>query len=228
MKRLFLIILTFFSFAILKSQNVNAEYDVIKDISYTKPNGQKVKVGSIAFKSFLHKTGNKYYSYDKALFLDKYPEGTMEYSENSEDGVTIAFPKDSLQVLSFKDLDLMQYVFLGSLGDNENGSKLANRGKYNPDYFKWIILPDTTTIFGLKCQKAYLNRPGNGERLFDIWFCADVPLSAGPSTLVLCPGLIVEAYNAISGGKYSLTSYSIDTPMPESFKKIKFFGDVIK
>lgn len=56
----------------------------------------------------------------------------------------------------------------------------------------WNISEDTSTISGLKCQKATTHFKG---RDYIAWFCQDLPFQSGPWKLNGLPGLIVEAYD---------------------------------
>ncbi|WP_342328808.1 GLPGLI family protein [Pedobacter sp. FW305-3-2-15-E-R2A2] len=57
----------------------------------------------------------------------------------------------------------------------------------------WNISSDTSTISGLKCQKATARFKG---RDYTAWFCPDLPFQSGPWKLNGLPGLIVEAQDA--------------------------------
>ena len=57
----------------------------------------------------------------------------------------------------------------------------------------WKVTADTTTLKGLKCQKATALFKG---RNYTAWFCPDMPYRVGPWKLNGLPGLIVEAFDS--------------------------------
>jgi GLPGLI family protein len=57
----------------------------------------------------------------------------------------------------------------------------------------WRITKDTTTLGGLRCQKATTHFSG---RDYTAWFCPDLPLHIGPWKLNGLPGVIIEAHDA--------------------------------
>ncbi|WP_228414880.1 GLPGLI family protein [Chryseobacterium sp. G0201] len=68
----------------------------------------------------------------------------------------------------------------------------------------WTIYPDTMTISGLKCQKARGEWKG---RIYDAWFCPDIPFKAGPWKLNGLPGLIISAVDQKKQVKFEFTGF---------------------
>ena len=52
------------------------------------------------------------------------------------------------------------------------------------------ILDEFKTILNYKCQRATVNF---GERVFDVWFTPDIPISDGPWKIQGLPGLVISA-----------------------------------
>jgi GLPGLI family protein len=96
---------------------------------------------------------------------------------------------------------------------NISNQLLINREYLFADYYikdtsykiKWTILTDTTTINGLKCQKATARFKG---RNYTAWFSLDIPISDGPWKLQGLPGLIINAYDDTREVDFKLTSFN--------------------
>ena len=69
---------------------------------------------------------------------------------------------------------------------------------------KWTISKDTSTIEGLKCQKATTHFKG---RDYIAWFCQDLPFQSGPWKLNGLPGLIIEAYDTKKEIKFEFDGF---------------------
>lgn len=57
------------------------------------------------------------------------------------------------------------------------------------DPFNWQLLPETLTMNGYVCQKAFMRFRG---RDYEAWFTPEIPLSKGPWKFDGLPGLILE------------------------------------
>ncbi|HLU22050.1 MAG TPA: GLPGLI family protein [Bacillaceae bacterium] len=53
----------------------------------------------------------------------------------------------------------------------------------------WLVMPDTKNIQGMECQLASTNYAG---RVWDAWFCKDIPIFEGPYKFSGLPGLIIK------------------------------------
>jgi len=68
----------------------------------------------------------------------------------------------------------------------------------------WKITDETKKISQLNCQKAIGNWRG---RVYEAWFCADLPFHAGPWKLNGLPGLIIEAADARHQVEFKFAGY---------------------
>lgn len=70
---------------------------------------------------------------------------------------------------------------------------------------QWEILPDTMTILGYSCQRAYCKWRG---RNYNAWFSEEIPISDGPYKFFGLPGLIIKVED--SSGEYIWHLQSIE------------------
>jgi GLPGLI family protein len=68
----------------------------------------------------------------------------------------------------------------------------------------WAITQETKEIMGLACQKATAEFKG---RVYEAWFCAQLPYSNGPWKLGGLPGLIIEAYDTKKEVVFNFVSF---------------------
>lgn len=68
----------------------------------------------------------------------------------------------------------------------------------------WTIKPDTKEILGMPCQKATGDFKG---RVYEAWFCSQLPYSNGPWKLGGLPGLILEAYDTKKEVMFNFISF---------------------
>lgn len=102
--------------------------------------------------------------------------------------------------------------FLYKLYKNYPSGKITSTDYVMPNFFKyeesktiakWILLADTTTISGYKCQKAITSY---GGRKWIAWFSIEHPLSDGPYKFGNLPGLIVKLYDNRNHYTFEITS----------------------
>jgi GLPGLI family protein len=79
----------------------------------------------------------------------------------------------------------------------------------------WAITQETKEIMGLTCQKATGEFKG---RVYDAWFCSQLPYSNGPWKLGGLPGLIIEAYDAKKEVVFNFVSFENATGTPISIQ----------
>ncbi len=69
----------------------------------------------------------------------------------------------------------------------------------------WTISNEAKEIAGFNCNKAL---GFFGGRLYEAWFCSDIPVSAGPWKLHGLPGLIMEAADTSGQVRFLFQSFS--------------------
>ena len=77
--------------------------------------------------------------------------------------------------------------------------------------FKWIILPDTDTLFNFLCQKATTTFRG---RDYEAWFAPGIPINEGPWKFSGLPGLVLKISDSKQHYVYECVSLEqIATPI---------------
>ncbi|MBP6023890.1 GLPGLI family protein [Ferruginibacter sp.] len=87
--------------------------------------------------------------------------------------------------------------------------------------FNWSVSEDTSTINGIKCQKAETNFSG---RNWIAWFSMDIPSTDGPYKFNGLPGLIIKISDSSGYYTFLLTQYvnkKITVAFPKSQPPIK-------
>lgn len=211
----FLFFILLLSFAGLGyAQRFEATYKVEKDITVELDNGTNRKVATLEYAGHLYRLDNRYMFFKKPLYLQQYPSGSVQARLSETNTHEFALPMDTVQGISYKAMDslLFRYRF-----DMSGKDKVKNNyvQAFEPGFQQWQFLPDTKEINGLKVQKAVLNNKASGEPIWEVWFCADIPMEAGPSNIVGLPGLMVEGISFPFKEKYSLQSYAGNSNFPD-------------
>jgi GLPGLI family protein len=170
-------------------------------------NGQNIR----AAYSFYYKTDisqNKHHV-QSDMMLDWCPTHSVFYNDAN-------FHKDSLSVIAFdedgsiKDTEAYQKIFDYRGGASKDAIFIDfTTYKYRISYRlatvylsgegiievpKWNFLPDSTiTSTGFHVKKAVAEYLG---RTWVVWYCEDIPISAGPWLLWGTPGLIIHAHDS--------------------------------
>ena len=95
------------------------------------------------------------------------------------------------------------------------------------DHPAWELTSETKDIMGYNCQLATCNYRG---RIWNVWFCPDIPINEGPWKLFGLPGLVLEAndikshytYNAIGLYTQNLQPVGIRLYIKNRPYKLKF------
>jgi GLPGLI family protein len=187
-----------------KAQNFNAIYSVERIIT-VKTSGLKTLSTTLNYNGYLYKSGNRYISFFKPLFLDKYEDGSLEIVP----GHRVEINKDSVQAISYVDLDS------NIVRTRTDLVKINKLRSFTPGYIKWQIMPETKNINGLECQRALMDFNGK-TNLCEIWFCSDLNIPVSLRNLPDLPGLLVEANYYSAQETYKLISYKLEDSIPRN------------
>jgi GLPGLI family protein len=200
---------------IARGQNFEGHYRVVTDMySGSGEDGTLQKAVSLEYAGILYRKGNRYISFKRPLYLDKYPSGSIDVQMSQNRIVGISLFMDSVQSIYYKDFDsLLNRYRVDASG---KGQVTNNYLQYfEPDARQWEILTDTKEVNGLKCQKARsFNR--DGALAYEAWFCPDVEMQGGPMGVFGLPGLVVELDAPRSYTRWELTSYSFTVDIPDT------------
>lgn len=188
----------------LCAQNFSAQYSVESTREVQLASG-KTEFVKLNYRGYLYKSGNRYISFFKPLFLQEWENGVVKVA----DGFSVSVSTDTVQALSYLDLDSNIVRTRTDFGG------LNKVRKFDPGIIKWQIMPDTKIINGLPCQKALLDFNGK-TNLCEVWFCSDINVSVSLRNLPGLPGLLVEADYYSANEKYQLLSYNLGEDLPPS------------
>jgi GLPGLI family protein len=205
------------------AQNLTAIYSVKKDIYIKDVNQIDNKIASIEYTGFLFKKNNNYISFDKPLYLNKFPNGNYVYKMEENHNYSILLSIDTIQNLNFFSIDSLIRRFRESYTRKINGRISNYFQEVDLNYHQWELLPENKTINGLNCQKAKLSIGGTPQ--WEVWFCPDIPVDVNMSGIFGLPGLIVEAYHVVLKKTYILESYEMNAVISDSIFWPKEFNE---
>jgi GLPGLI family protein len=193
MKNLFLVFVAFvFSINANAQKNQNAHFSYQFSVDF-----MGTTVFSRTEELFYNGNESVYVIYDKDL---KSPETTINTSDKKGSNAELTFKSnsDGKDIIIYKDYRKR----VMSLRDETLAGKKCIVNDSIPR-FDWKFENEKKKIGIFDCQKATTTfRCAK----YTVWFTTDIPLNIGPWKLSGLPGLIVEANNEKSGGKYSLVT----------------------
>src|SRR5690606_35212226 len=80
---------------------------LVKSERYTTHEGKQKLLATLEFEGVLKKKGNRYICYSKPLYLDKYPNGYIDYQFDGDPPISYGIPVDSFYTIQYADLDSM-------------------------------------------------------------------------------------------------------------------------
>ena len=120
---------------------------------------------------------------------------TKEELQNYLNNPTVPYPATAYQIYKHYPLDKLTFIEHNLDGTYKYTEELTD--------LKWEILPDTSVINDFRTQKAFCNY---GGRIWEAWFCKDIPISDGPYKFNGLPGLIVKLNDSKNYYTYVLES----------------------
>lgn len=186
------------------AQNFSAIYSVEHTTTVNTSEMQTASV-TLGYTGYFYKSGNKYISFFKPLFLDKYEDGSFEIAPGHSVNITM----DTIQAISYIDLDS------NIVRTRTDMVKINKVRKFVPGLIKWQIMPETKNINGLDCQRALMDFNGK-TNLCEIWFCSDINIPVSLRNLPDLPGFLVEANYYSAKETYKLVSYKIEDSISEN------------
>jgi GLPGLI family protein len=195
-------------------QTLIARYKITREVYATDNTGSKTQVASLPLTGYLYKKGNCYISFARPLYLDQYPGGTIAVKTSTDAPPTdIGLFMDTLQSISYMHFDSMIVRYRNDRTGRNNVTSNYTRA-FSPGGKNWEYTNETKEINGLKCQKAKLEV--NGRKIWDVWFCADIPMHAGPQLIYDLPGLVVEMQSFATNEKWTLENYNATASVSQS------------
>ncbi len=222
----------------LFSQNIIAKYRATMQINVVHEDGVKPKLPELEFDCYYYKKGNRYISFLRPLYFEKYKQGFMNYDvPNSAINHFAVYHlnMDTLIAASYKDTDSL--IWRSTHYSNMSNNQKPDYYNYERGWQQWNILPEKRNIDGLECQRAELVYSGGmyqePKKGWDVWFCPDIPVGANISNVLELPGLVIEGEDLVLGIRYELESYALNVAIddkvfwPDVFnKKFAFRGNL--
>jgi len=151
-----------------------------------------------AYYKFSHVKDTAYLNYasteNMILLLGKSSSEYKSYDKMIQDSILLAQNQLGAKSMSMhgKKTSSSEFFFFNQTKTALESEAILKVYIFPIDYpdFHWKILPDTLTISGLACQKATGYWKG---RIYEAWFCPQLPFNTGPWKLCGLPGLILKA-----------------------------------
>jgi len=178
--KLYLIILCLFAYTVHGQQKPDTAIAVITySFAHMRDTTNPTKFYTENMDLFLGKTSSVYKSADKKV-IDSLAEASFNASGHKS--ITVSRAYTFAQVFMYPGSQEL-FVF-----DRVMMNKYVMRDDW--PQINWKISDETKKISELTCQKAVGSWRG---RVYEAWFCADLPFRSGPWKLTGLPGLIIEA-----------------------------------
>jgi GLPGLI family protein len=227
-RKLQLIILCFITYTVHGQQKPDTAVAVITySFSHMRDTTNPTKFYRENMDLFLGKTSSLYKSGDKKV-IDSLAEASFNASGHKS--VTVARPYTFSQLFMYPGSQQL-FVF-----DRVMMDKYLMQDDW--PQIDWKITDETKKISQLTCQKAIGAWRG---RIYEAWFCADLPFHAGPWKLTGLPGLIIEAtdsqhqimfkfagYRTLNDSKTIIILPSKNQAKPASVQDFNKMRDAIK
>lgn len=185
---------------------------------------ENISIPPLDLTCYYYKKGNRVISYQKPEYLQEYPNGYVEVQTGEYSSHSFSILTDTIQWLSYFNLDSMILRFRSNQTVLETENKFLFFGS---NYRKWEIFDQATEIQGMQCKKAitYLR---NGSPYCEIWFNPEIEMPVGMRNLTNVPGLIVKATFFNSSEEFTLKSFSTSPDISDAVFWPKEFNEPFK
>lgn len=154
----------------------------------------------------------RYQTAKKELFFRQTESLFKDYIDDSETGRMNMFRMMGGNSILYADLE--EETFKEKRGFFGEDFLIEGEFKRLP----WRIAPETKSIMGYTCQRAWHISPDSAQKYVEAWFTMDIPVSAGPDHYRGLPGLILELDIEYGETNYLATQISTKAPKDGEFK----------
>ncbi|WP_183574656.1 GLPGLI family protein [Mucilaginibacter sp. X5P1] len=194
MKKFYLIILCFLSYACHAQQKPDTAIAVISyRFTHMRDTTNPGKLYSENMRLYLGRRASVYKTGDKEI-----ADSLMQASFKASGGKSVNITK----TYTFSELFMYPATQQFFIFDRVLMDKYLMEDEW--PVINWKITDETKKISQLNCQKAIGAWRG---RIYEAWFCAELPFHAGPWKLNGLPGLIVEAVDTRQQISFKFAGY---------------------
>lgn len=208
MKYLIILFYTLYCVQVSFSQapaTLKLTYDITNQSFTTDSKGNKYITSRQKMIGYFIKKDSRFFFYATPLDTGIAVKNNM----NLNYYVQINYPKDSLQMVQYRDADSGYQI----VRIPRSGSYILNRFPIVWGYQQWTVLPETKKIGSFQCQKAILK--DDGEPVAEIWFTPDIPVYFALQNFNEVPGMVVEATLFYPHIEFKLMEYQANIPVSE-------------
>ncbi|WP_416439358.1 GLPGLI family protein [Phnomibacter sp. MR] len=184
-------------------------YKVNQTLHVQVPNSSQKRAVELAFTGYLFADSNQSLYYQEPLFLQEYPKGYIRLTQETGGVFSHTVPSAPRQLLTYFRLD--SAVKRSRTDFMDMGMNLFYR--FERGYQQWEMTNETKQIGNLKSQKSILKNTKD-DTIFEVWFCADIPMVFGPWGIIDLPGLVLEATHLPSNMRFSIDSFNLQCKIP--------------
>ncbi|MFT4202312.1 MAG: GLPGLI family protein [Chitinophagaceae bacterium] len=175
---------------------------------------RRIGSASLEYTGILYQNGNRYFSFLRPEYLGRISNNNMIVHNSTIPGHTdvALVDKDTMQEIYYGDFDSLVMRMRYKNYSTDIGHNIVQH--FEANFANWEIVPETKKIGEYDCQRARLSI--NNHPQWDIWFCPDVQILAGPGNIKYPPGLVVEADMIPLKMHYTLQSVDSTSDIPDN------------
>jgi GLPGLI family protein len=204
------------------SQTLEAHYNVKFTVNIPTDN-KKPEILNLDYEGLLFQSQARFIYFQKPLYLEKYSLGYYKTINNNRFPLYPVF-MDSIQRLLLVKIDSLNIRMKLDMDKSTKPGYIFYNFDLGAD--EWKFFNEVKEINGLKCQHAVMYAGYDSSKIdYDVWFCPEININFGPGGIRDLPGLVVEGMNYFTNETYTLTSYQINKPIPDSIFWPKEFAN---